>query len=84
MLTTTRHNYLTTVVYLKFGKKEKIETDKDSSPPFTLILLRPGRMGFFYFVILTVLRGVDINVCGCIMLVPFAFNASYCRSTHTG
>lgn len=34
--------------------------------------------------ILTVLRGVDINVCGSIMLVPSAFTASYCRSTHTG
>lgn len=37
MLTTTRHNYSTTGDQVKFGKQEKIETHKDSSPPFTLL-----------------------------------------------
>lgn len=35
MLTTTRHNYSTNVDQVKFGKREKIETHKDNSPPFT-------------------------------------------------
>lgn len=86
MLTRIRHNYSTNVNYVMFGKKEKIETDKYSSPPFTLMLPRPDRMVCFTgaTLILTVPRGVDINVCGSIMLVPSAFTASYGRSTHTG
>lgn len=49
MLTRIRHNYSINVDYVRFGKTEKIETDKDSSPPFTVILLifRPGRMVCF-------------------------------------
>lgn len=49
MLTRIRHNYSINVDCVRFGKTEKIETDKDSSPPFTVILLilRPGRMVCF-------------------------------------
>lgn len=49
MLTRIRHKYSINVDYVRFGEKEKRETDKDSSPPFTVILLilRPDRMVCF-------------------------------------